>query len=99
MAATSTSKRKKRRRNKTRKTKVRDPDVTINANDLGSDEIEEIVDFDEVMVPLEMNVGTGGVSGSQQHVDIPEVSGLWPSSLHFVLNAHCGVRQLHFPPL
>lgn len=57
--------------------KTRDQGVNINVIDLGSEEVEEVVDFEEDTVPLRVGLGTGDVSRSEQYSDIPKVSDLW----------------------
>ena len=76
MTFVSNSNKRKRRPKKTRTKKARDPDVITQVIDLGSGDIEEIVDFEEDTVPLRMDISMGGISGSEESADIPKVSRL-----------------------
>ena len=58
------------------KTRDQTQGVNVNVIDLGSEEVEGVVDFEEDIVPLRVGLGTGDVSKSEQYSDIPKVSEL-----------------------
>lgn len=76
MTSTTVSSKRKKRRKKTRKSQARDSDTNVTIDPpVGSKRIEEAVSFEEDTVPLQINVGTRDVSGTEQHVvDISKVS-------------------------
>ena len=71
---TSMLNKRRRRRKKSRKKKAKGSDETTI--DLESNDIEEVESFEDDMAPLQKDgEGMGaGVSGQQQHVDVPKVS-------------------------